>query len=280
MMVNSSQEDGSGSAALSSYAKRQDDLKVSAHAVALQKGLFCIYQEGDASRDLQTGLPFAKIEPAPGDAGANVTVQSLEADGALHGMAAMVKVMAPEAKVLITIYQHKDRPTAPQFHILQLSGGANARSPMTSEMLEDHAMLAHVRGVGDMGCEFGEWLGIQGSAQWIEGFRITPPELDANCIEYRAVLGRDWMSPWVVGNQFCGSRGMALPLLGLEVRLVDAAADTHTCHYQATFVDGSHAGPISGKPIMQVAKDGSSMPALEAFQVVIQAKSDTKRLRP
>ena len=43
-------------------------------------------------------------------------------------------------------------------------------------------------------------------------------------IEYQAVLGRNWLSPWVEGGKFCGSRGMALPLLGLKVRLKGAAA--------------------------------------------------------
>jgi hypothetical protein len=30
-------------------------------------------------------------------------------------------------------------------------------------------------------------------------------------IEYQAVLGRGWLSPWIEGGKFCGSRGMALP---------------------------------------------------------------------
>ncbi len=50
-------------------------------------------------------------------------------------------------------------------------------------------------------------------------------------LEYQAVLGRGWLSPWIEGGKFCGSRGMALPLLGLNVRLKGEAAKTHECTY-------------------------------------------------
>ena len=60
----------------------------------------------------------------------------------------------------------------------------------------------------------------------IEGFGVHPRgEIGPDQIEYQAVLGRGWLSPWIEGGKFCGSRGMALPLLGLQVRLKDAAHD-------------------------------------------------------
>ena len=59
------------------------------------------------------------------------------------------------------------------------------------------------------------------------GSRLRPVGgIPADDIEYQAVLGRGWMSPWVEGGQFCGSRGMALPILGLRVRLRGASAAT------------------------------------------------------
>ena len=45
-------------------------------------------------------------------------------------------------------------------------------------------------------------------------------------------------------GKFCGSRGMALPLLGLNVRLKGSAAKEYTVRYSATFIDGSAVGPI------------------------------------
>ena len=76
-------------------------------------------------------------------------------------------------------------------------------------------MLAHVQGQGDVGGQLGAWIGERGSKRWIEGFAIAPAGgIPADDIEYQAVLGRGWLSPWVEGGQFCGSRGMALPILG------------------------------------------------------------------
>ena len=84
--------------------------------------------------------------------------------------------------------------------------------------------------------KIGEWAGTRGSRQWIEGFSLTPRDgIKPPDLEYQAVLGRGWLSPWIEGGKFCGSRGMALPLLGLKVRLKGGAAKTHECSYSATF---------------------------------------------
>ena len=73
-------------------------------------------------------------------------------------------------------------------------------------------MLAHIQGRGDVGALLGDWLGEKGSKRWIEGFALAPTnEVTPADIEYQAVLGRDWLSPWVEGGQFCGSRGVERP---------------------------------------------------------------------
>ncbi len=93
--------------------------------------------------------------------------------------------------------------------------------------------------------------------------------LKAGDIEYQAVLGRGWLSPWIEGGKFCGSRGMALPLLGLKVRLKGNAAKTHECTYSATFVDGSSVGPVPGGETCEA----ETLAALEAFHLVIRRRS-------
>jgi hypothetical protein len=61
---------------------------------------------------------------------------------------------------------------------------------------------------------------------------------------------------------------MALPLLGIKVRLKGAAAKTFECSYSATFVDGSAVGPVSaGKTC-----EAESLAALESFQVVVRPR--------
>ena len=132
---------------------------------------------------------------------------------------------------------------------------------------EDADVVAHVQRTGDVPGKIGEWVGTRGSRQWIEGFSLAPRDgIKPTDVEYQAVLGRGWLSPWIEGGKFCGSRGMALPLLGLKVRLKGAAAKTHECSYSASFVDGSAVGPVPAGETCEA----ESLAALEAFQMVIR----------
>ena len=129
-------------------------------------------------------------------------------------------------------------------------------------------MSAHVQLQGDVRRSLGAWIGEPGSQRWIEGFAVTPQggEIQPDEIEYQAVLGRGWLSPWAEGGQFCGSRGMALPILGLRVRLRGAALATHSIELSATFTDGTAIGPVgAGDPC-----EATSLAPLEAFQIVIR----------
>ncbi|OYV41209.1 MAG: hypothetical protein B7Z80_02550 [Rhodospirillales bacterium 20-64-7] len=257
---------------------RVAELQVSAHLMTLETGLFCVFQTpGSAPADAATGLPGVRITPAPGIAGRPeaVSVTTFREDGWLNGTAALVRVTDGSAQVLVTIYQHKGMDAAPRLQVLRLSGEANASAPPvatvadvqpTAEPAATPEVMAHIQRMGDVGCMLGDWLGVKGSRQWVEGFGIAPAgSIAPEDIEYQAVLGRNWLSPWVEGGKFCGSRGMALPLLGLKVRLKGAAAKAYTCSYSATFVDGSATGPVASGE----ACEAESLAALEAFQIVL-----------
>ena len=92
----------------------------------------------------------------------------------------------------------------------------------------------------------------------------------AGDVEYQGVLGRGWLSPWVDNGKFCGSRGMALPLLGLNLRLKGAAAKEYTARYSATFVDGSAVGPVDEG----TACEAPGLAALESFLIELVPKAD------
>jgi hypothetical protein len=256
--------------------------------MSLDAGLFCVFQTpGSAVQDQTTGLPGVRITPAPGLAGRleAVTVSTFRQDGWLDGSAALVRVTDASAQILVTIYQHKDKGTAPRLQVLRLStaptqaADATAAAPQAAKAIAAPAtpppttnpeVMAHVQRTGDAACKLGEWLGVKGSHQWIEGFGLAPADgIALQDIEYQAVLGRNWLSPWVEGGKFCGSRGMALPLLGLKVRLKGAAAKAFECRYSATFVDGSAVGPVEAGE----ACEAESLAALEAFQIVIQPRA-------
>jgi Clostridial hydrophobic W len=178
----------------------------------------------------------------------------------------------------VTIYR-PDRPGAqpPKLQVQRLDGAADATvsrprprlvEPLPVAPVTTPEIVAHIQRRGDVPAQLGEWLGAAGSRLTIEGFAIKPADLRAEDIEYQAVLGRGWLSPWVEGGEFCGSRGLGLPLLGLRVRLKGAAAERCVCEYSASFVDGSRSGPHADG----AACETEDLAALEAFQLSIRPR--------
>ena len=126
---------------------------------------------------------------------------------------------------------------------------------------------AYVHDIGDVHCGIGEWVGFPNSRCCIEGFSIEAPQVNGH-IQYRAVLGRNWLSPWFAEGRFCGSRGWDLPLYGLSVRLTADGPGGYDCFCDATFVDGTRKQRIqSGEPCT-----AESLAPLEAFRVVLERK--------
>jgi hypothetical protein len=213
-----------------------------------------------------------------------VSISTFRDDGWLDNTAALVRVTDGPAQVLVTIYQAAGQPAenAPRLQVLRLAGDpaiAGPEAPATPAPKErDADVMAHVQSAGDVPGQFGEWIGKRGSRAWIEGFGISDKGAIApGEIEYQGVLGRGWLSPWVENGKFCGSRGMALPLLGLNARLKGAAAKQYTLRYSATFIDGSAAGPVEEG----TACEAPGLAALESFLIELVPRTEaTKPERP
>ncbi|MBV8071695.1 MAG: hypothetical protein JO270_17425 [Acidobacteriaceae bacterium] len=259
------------------------ELRVTAHLMALDRGLFCVLCRPVAgSEEDGSGLPGIRISLPPGHSPEVVSISTFRSDGWLGVAdgAALIRVNGPRGQILVTIYQNpRSHPeSAPRIQVLRL---ASEPEPVATQLPQSEAaerpsepgapqVVAHVQKLGDIGQDFGTWLGRKGSKLWIEGFGISPPDgLEPEDIEYRAVLGKGWLSPWVSAGKFCGSRGMALPLLGFQVRLSEKASRTHTVTYAASFVDGTEIGPvIDGK---QCESEDSA--PLEALKVAVEKKT-------
>jgi hypothetical protein len=266
--------------------KQVNELRVSAHLMTLDSGLFCIVCNPSRVANAATGLPGVRVSLPPGPAGRPdaVSISTFRGDGWMtpFGDAALVRIAPGPAQVLITVYQAPNAPEggAPNLQVLRLSDAAagGAAAPAAAQAAAPAAapaapaqpkymdVVAHIMGRGDVGGMLGDRLGEKGSNRWIEGFAIAPTAgIAPSDIEYQAVLGRDWLSPWVEGGQFCGSRGMSLPLLGLRIRLRGEAAGKFDCRYAASFVDGSEVGPVADGAACQA----ESLAALESLIVSI-----------
>jgi hypothetical protein len=270
---------------------RVAELKVSGHLMTLDSGVFCVFQAPGPAANDKSGLPAVRISLPPGapERADILTISTFHNDGWLDAKdgAALVRVGKGPMQVLVTVYQAPTAPpeTAPRLQVMRLGAdqaadvrpgsGAQAGVPLLAAGAAD--VVIHVQRTGDQASRFNEWAGIRGSRQWIEGFSLAPhDDLRAEDIEYQAVLGRGWLSPWIEGGKFCGSRGMALPLLGLKVRLKGAAAKSHECSYSASFVDGSFVGPVPGGETCEA----ESLAALEAFQIMIRPRGGAPSARP
>ncbi|MBE7210379.1 MAG: hypothetical protein INR65_05120 [Gluconacetobacter diazotrophicus] len=265
------------------------ELKVSAHLMMLDPGLFCIFHTpGVQPPDPGTGLPGVRITRPPAVGTDALEVSTFNPDGWLGGSnnAALVRVVGRPTQVLVSIYQEANSThEAPKLQVLRLSdagGGAVAQPPQQQpprvavEAAPGGAggagtpvkaeVAAHIQRRGDVLARLGDWMGVPGSQNWIEGFAIAPDALVTPAdIEYQAVLGKGWLSPWAEGGNYCGSRGMALPILGLRVRLKGEAAEDNRIRVTASFTDGSRVGPVDGS---QTA-EAESLAPLEAFLVEI-----------
>ncbi len=267
-------------------SERVAELRVTAHLMTLETGLYCVFPTpGSPDPDPATGLPGVRVTPAPGFAGRPeaVSVSTFREDGWLNGTAALVRVTDGSAQILVSVYQNPRHgaDAAPRLQVLRLNkepngaaaepdaAGAKTPAAPAAAPLPNPEIMAHVQRMGDVGGKIGDWIGTKGSKQWVEGFGMAPANgIAPEDVEYQGVLGRNWLSPWVEGGKYCGSRGMALPLLGIKVRLKGDAAKTHECTYSATFIDGTEIGPVGAGEQCEA----ESLAPLEAFQIVIRPR--------
>lgn len=270
------------------------DLKAGAHMMVLDAGIFCIFHAAGQAPAGPAGLPGVRISRAPGTPPGIVTVSTFEEDGWIGGSngAALVRVMRGPAAVLVTTYQEPDSlHAAPRLQVAQLAGPVTTASAQAAvpeaapaspivEKAEAAAepdvskdISAHIQRRGDVTGGIGHWMGVPGSQGWIEGFSVAPENgVPASDIEYQAVLGKGWLSPWAEGGQYCGSRGMALPILGLRVRLKGESAKTLKVRLTASFTDGTRLGPVDGSE----ALEAESLAPLEAFLLEIVPEKETQ----
>ncbi len=263
-------------AAAAAPAGTIQELKVSAHMMSLPSGLFSITHEGSPAALANNGLPGVRISAPPGVPNA-VEIVGFRTDGWLsaEGDAALVRVRKGPVQLLVTIYQLAGQPDlAPKLEVRQLltvlEAAPQGPLPAVSEPVASDAS-AHIQTRGDISAAYGAWVGEPGSNLWIEGFTLQAPAgIAPGDLSYQAVLGRGWLSPWVEAGEYCGSRGMAMPVQGLRVRLSGEAAERYVISVTASFVGGAKAGPVGNEETCEA----ETLAPLEAFMV-----SFTPRLR-
>ena len=113
-------------------------------------------------------------------------------------------------------------------------------------------VTAHVRTRGDMIFTNAPWAGRVGPGLWIESFSVRPLDgFTAKDIEYKALTGSGFETPWLSDEAMCGTKGMAVPLVGFAVRLKRNGTNpvSYDCEYSGYFKSGLTVGPLrNGAP--------------------------------
>ena len=217
------------------------EVPISAHSIVLNHGTYCVFVIGVTQGLAERDLPALRISSSPGSS--TVAVAALPGDGWLRQMgdAVLLRVASERSRVLFTSYDESRVPGAkpPQIQIQRLDDGRLPDSLRPAPALQSADYKLHFSRRGDVPAAFGQWVGTLGDDSWIEGIELLAPSpLQASDLEYQVVLGRGWLSPWVQAGEFCGSRGMGLPILGFRARLLGLAAQQWRLRYAGRCVDG------------------------------------------
>jgi hypothetical protein len=260
-------------------ATQTTGLSVSSRMIRLDPGLFSLALMPNPA-DRAAGLPGVRVSLPPGPSGRRdvVTISTLRGDGWMtaNDEPTLIRVPNGGAEVLVTLYWSAGDATTtpPPLKLVRLNPegtapppGAVPHGPFAAPPVAE--FVAHIEGIGDVDGKLGDWVGMRGSGRAIEGFSLNPRlGISAEDFEIRAVLGRDWLSPWLPGGSYCGSRGLALPLRGFSLRLHPVAAARCDLVSFARFVDGSEVGPVPADRICASA----NLAALEALQILLRPR--------
>jgi GT2 family glycosyltransferase len=130
----------------------------------------------------------------------------------------------------------------------------------------------HIRSRGDMSFSDAPWAGRVGPGLWIESFSVRPLEhLTPKDIEYKGLTGTGFETPWQSGEQFCGTKGISMPLVGFAVRLKPGPeAAAFDCEYSGYYRSGATAGPFrNGAP----CRSALANDPLEGIQIHITRRA-------
>jgi capsular polysaccharide biosynthesis protein len=141
----------------------------------------------------------------------------------------------------------------------------NAADPITANVAPGMTMLAHISMRGDIRGQVGAWLGAIGSGLSLEGLMAAPPSLGpphlAPALEYQLLYPHGLKTPWMIGDQPCGSAGLGLGCTGLRFRLSLETAPFFACTYDVTFVDGTGLDDVPSADIAR-APSGACIEAV------------------
>lgn len=272
-------------------------LAASARRITLPAGLFVVsVTKGEPAIVAEAGhlqLPALHVAAAPGVSEADVQfVAGTDTHGnwlMRPGQMLVVKVSAKSVPLLLTSIR---APSGRGLDVAvrRLDGtvgapvaqGAEAQAQSNeSPSLEAGPRVqigCHIRGRGDMNFPASDWAGRVATGAWIEAFSITALEaVSPDDIEYKGLTSSGFETPWLSAGAACGTRGMAVPLVGFAVRPSEKMAQSFDCEYSGYFRSGATVGPLrNGTP----CRSTTAGDPLEGIRFRLVARASTTSTVP
>lgn len=272
---------------MAAVAQPDARIDVGAQLISLDAGLFSVSVAPARSVRTEGGmvLPCVRFDVLPRRPGQDVYIAALSETSLLLPGAppAYLRIAGGRTAVLLTTYKAAGAAPPPEIHITlvqsteaptAVAAATAAAQPTDALPSAALSLTAHVQGHGDLHFPGGAWAGAPNGEGAIEGFAISAgTDLPPASLEYRAMLGRDWLSPWMAEGEFCGSRQMALALLGACVQLRGPAAAEFVCRVWGRFAGVEH-GPFEDGALCEAG--GAELTGL---RVVIERRGKPQRAR-
>jgi hypothetical protein len=141
-----------------------------------------------------------------------------------------------------------------------ISGFESARDPAGADPGNGLRLCAHVARRGDIEAPAAQWVAGPGAPAAIEGVEIRgalPPGVGVDVQVLVATNPPRWLD-WAPAGVFAGTRGRAMPLAGLRLKLVGMAASRFTMRADALFL-GAAIVSKQGREI-ELAGSGAADP--------------------
>lgn len=148
-------------------------------------------------------------------------------------------------------------------------------------MLLRSQVVVHAEYVGDViGMDQG-WTGAIDESRAIECLTITPiADIAPVTLEYRALSAAGLETGWVEQGQPCGTRGMALPLLGFALRQRPGRSARLVCEYAGRFASGRVVGPLRNGEICRSPDANDRLIGIWFHLIDTDAQPATPRAAP
>jgi hypothetical protein len=133
-------------------------------------------------------------------------------------------------------------------------------------------IVAHIVDRGDVTGQLDAWNGEVGSQLAVEGFAIFLCEdLPAENFVYQVVQADGSLSAPAERDEFCGTRGEALPIHGFCITTSGDFAASYEVIYEAIFVDGRRCDAVTAGAVCKV----ETLAPMEAFRISIRERAES-----